>query len=211
METSLVKQNSDQRRRRVGVLISGTGTKLQALMDQASSPSEIVLVVSNRPGVQGLKRATLAGIQTRVYASPAEFDATIDHVLEEFKVALVCLAGFTRILTGTIVKKWNGKLLNIHPLLLPSFKGVNAQKQALQAGVRVSGCTVHFVAEEVDAGAIIVQEAVEVLSSDREDQSSRTQSVSCCYGAGVQWVCEAGGGRTHCLGKKLLIWAYVYK
>ncbi|XP_028327354.1 trifunctional purine biosynthetic protein adenosine-3-like isoform X4 [Gouania willdenowi] len=113
METSLVKQNSDQRRRRVGVLISGTGTKLQALMDQASSPSEIVLVVSNRPGVQGLKRATLAGIQTRVvdhklYASPAEFDATIDHVLEEFKVALVCLAGFTRILTGTIVKKWNG-------------------------------------------------------------------------------------------------------
>uniref|UniRef100_A0A8C5D2W4 Trifunctional purine biosynthetic protein adenosine-3 n=1 Tax=Gouania willdenowi TaxID=441366 RepID=A0A8C5D2W4_GOUWI len=172
-----IKQNGDRRRRRVGVLISGTGTNLQALMDQTSSPSssaEIVLVISNRPGVQGLKRASLAGIQTRVvdhklYGSRAEFDATIDRVLEEFKVELVCLAGFMRILTGMFVKKWNGKLLNIHPSLLPSFKGVNAQKQALQSGVRVSGCTVHFVAEEVDAGAIIVQEAVEVLSSDTEE------------------------------------------
>uniref|UniRef100_A0A8C5D185 ATP-grasp domain-containing protein n=1 Tax=Gouania willdenowi TaxID=441366 RepID=A0A8C5D185_GOUWI len=165
-----IKQNGDRRRRRVG-------TNLQALMDQTSSPSssaEIVLVISNRPGVQGLKRASLAGIQTRVvdhklYGSRAEFDATIDRVLEEFKVELVCLAGFMRILTGMFVKKWNGKLLNIHPSLLPSFKGVNAQKQALQSGVRVSGCTVHFVAEEVDAGAIIVQEAVEVLSSDTEE------------------------------------------
>ncbi|CAL1598421.1 unnamed protein product [Knipowitschia caucasica] len=164
-------------KRRVGVLISGTGTNLQALIEQArraSSSAEIVVVISNRPGVQGLKRAALAGIQTRVvdhklYGSRAEFDGTIDRVLEEFGVELVCLAGFMRILTGNFVKKWNGKLLNIHPSLLPSFKGVNAQKQALQAGVRVSGCTVHFVAEEVDAGAIIVQEAVPVLSSDTED------------------------------------------
>uniref|UniRef100_A0A8C5D5B8 Trifunctional purine biosynthetic protein adenosine-3 n=1 Tax=Gouania willdenowi TaxID=441366 RepID=A0A8C5D5B8_GOUWI len=108
-------------------------------------------------------------VDHKLYGSRAEFDATIDRVLEEFKVELVCLAGFMRILTGMFVKKWNGKLLNIHPSLLPSFKGVNAQKQALQSGVRVSGCTVHFVAEEVDAGAIIVQEAVEVLSSDTEE------------------------------------------
>uniref|UniRef100_A0A7N6BTM0 Trifunctional purine biosynthetic protein adenosine-3 n=1 Tax=Anabas testudineus TaxID=64144 RepID=A0A7N6BTM0_ANATE len=162
------------------ILISGTGTNLQALIEQAKRPSssaEIVVVISNRPGVQGLKRASLAGIQTRVvdhklYGSRAEFDSTIDRVLEEFGVELVCLAGFMRILTGTFVKKWNGKLLNIHPSLLPSFKGVNAQKQALQAGVRVSGCTVHFVAEEVDAGAIIVQEAVPVLSSDTEESLS---------------------------------------
>ncbi|KAI4797943.1 hypothetical protein KUCAC02_024745 [Chaenocephalus aceratus] len=152
-----------RKRTKVAVLISGTGTNLQALIEQA-----------RHPGVQGLKRASLAGIQTRVvdhklYGSRAEFDGTIDRVLEEFGVELVCLAGFMRILTGKFVKKWNGKLMNIHPSLLPSFKGVNAQKQALQAGVRVSGCTVHFVAEEVDAGAIIVQEAVPVQSSDSEE------------------------------------------
>ncbi|XP_070711667.1 trifunctional purine biosynthetic protein adenosine-3 isoform X2 [Pempheris klunzingeri] len=168
------------KRTRVAVLISGTGTNLQALIEQAKRPSscaEIVVVISNRPGVQGLKRASLAGIQTRVvdhklYGSRAEFDGTIDRVLEEFGVELVCLAGFMRILTGTFVQKWNGKLLNIHPSLLPSFKGVNAQKQALQAGVRVTGCTVHFVAEEVDAGAIVVQEAVPVLGSDTEESLS---------------------------------------
>uniref|UniRef100_A0A8C4ESU4 Trifunctional purine biosynthetic protein adenosine-3 n=1 Tax=Dicentrarchus labrax TaxID=13489 RepID=A0A8C4ESU4_DICLA len=170
-------RSTPQKRTRVAVLISGSGTNLQALIEQAKRPSscaEIVVVISNRPGVQGLKRASLAGIQTRVvdhklYGSRAEFDGTIDRVLEEFGVELVCLAGFMRILTGTLVKKWNGKLLNIHPSLLPSFKGVNAQKQALQAGVRVAGCTVHFVAEEVDAGAIIAQEAVPVLGGDTEE------------------------------------------
>ncbi|KAF5892909.1 trifunctional purine biosynthetic protein adenosine-3, partial [Clarias magur] len=146
--------SSSRKRTKVAVLISGTGTNLQALMEQTKKPSssaEIVVVISNRPGVLGLKRASMAGIQTRVvdhklYGSRAEFDSTIDRVLEEFGVELVCLAGFMRILTGPFVRKWNGKLLNIHPSLLPSFKGVNAQKQALQAGVRVSGCSVHFVA-----------------------------------------------------------------
>ncbi|XP_023185101.1 trifunctional purine biosynthetic protein adenosine-3 isoform X1 [Xiphophorus maculatus] len=165
---------------RVAVLISGTGTNLQALIDQAKAPgssAEIVLVVSNRPGVQGLKRAALAGIQTRVvdhklYGSRAEFDATIDLLLKEFGVELVCLAGFMRILTGIFVKKWHGRLLNIHPSLLPSFKGVNAQQQALQARVLITGCTVHFVAEEVDAGAIVVQEAVPVLVGDTEESLS---------------------------------------
>uniref|UniRef100_A0A8C2GQA0 Phosphoribosylglycinamide formyltransferase n=1 Tax=Cyprinus carpio TaxID=7962 RepID=A0A8C2GQA0_CYPCA len=157
-----------------------TGTNLQALMEQVKKPSssaEIVVVISNRPGVMGLKRASMAGIQTRVvdhklYGSRAEFDGTIDKVLEEFGVELVCLAGFMRILTGPFVRKWSGKMLNIHPSLLPSFKGVNAQKQALQAGVRVTGCTVHFVAEEVDAGAIVVQEAVPILVTDTEDSLS---------------------------------------
>lgn len=172
--------HSTQKRTKVAVLISGTGTNLQALMMQAKKPSssaEIVVVISNRPGVMGLKRASMAGIQTRVvdhklYGSRAEFDSTIDKVLEEFGVELVCLAGFMRILTGSFVRKWNGKMLNIHPSLLPSFKGVNAQKQALQAGVRVTGCTVHFVAEEVDAGAIVVQEAVPILVNDTEESLS---------------------------------------
>uniref|UniRef100_A0A3Q3EGZ0 Trifunctional purine biosynthetic protein adenosine-3 n=1 Tax=Kryptolebias marmoratus TaxID=37003 RepID=A0A3Q3EGZ0_KRYMA len=158
----------------------GVSQLKEALIEQARRPSscaEIVVVISNRPGVQGLKRASMAGIQTRVvdhklYGSRAEFDGTIDRVLEEFGVELVCLAGFMRILTGTFVKKWTGKLLNIHPSLLPSFKGVNAQKQALQAGVRVTGCTVHFVAEEVDAGAIVVQEPVPVLAHDTEESLS---------------------------------------
>uniref|UniRef100_A0A8K9Y2B3 Trifunctional purine biosynthetic protein adenosine-3 n=1 Tax=Oncorhynchus mykiss TaxID=8022 RepID=A0A8K9Y2B3_ONCMY len=161
-------------------IVCVSGTNLQALMEQTkrtSSSAEIVVVISNQPGVLGLKRASLAGIQTRVvdhklYGSRAEFDGTIDHVLEEFDVEVVCLAGFMRILTGSFVRKWNGKLLNIHPSLLPSFKGVNAQKQALQAGARVSGCTVHFVAEEVDAGAIIAQEAVPVLMNDTEESLS---------------------------------------
>ncbi|XP_058236274.1 trifunctional purine biosynthetic protein adenosine-3 [Hemibagrus wyckioides] len=173
-------QSSSRRRTKVAVLISGTGTNLQALMEQAKKPSssaEIVVVISNRPGVLGLKRASMAGIQTRVvdhklYGSRAEFDSTIDRVLEEFGVELVCLAGFMRILTGPFVRKWNGKMLNIHPSLLPSFKGVNAQKQALMARVRLTGCSVHFVAEEVDAGAIIVQEAVPILTNDTEDSLS---------------------------------------
>ncbi|XP_041115821.1 trifunctional purine biosynthetic protein adenosine-3-like [Polyodon spathula] len=169
-----------QRRARVAVLISGTGTNLQALIEQVKKPwssAEIVLVISNRPGVEGLKKAALAGIQTRVvdhkqYGSRAEFDSTIERVLEEFSVEVVCLAGFMRILSGPFVRKWSGKLLNVHPSLLPSFKGVNAHRQVLQAGVRVSGCTVHFVAEEVDAGAIIVQEAVPVMVGDTEDSLS---------------------------------------
>ncbi|XP_035390722.1 trifunctional purine biosynthetic protein adenosine-3 [Electrophorus electricus] len=171
---------SSHKRTRVAVLISGTGTNLQALMEQTKKPSssaEIVVVISNRPGVLGLKKASMAGIQTRVvdhklYGSRAEFDGTIDRVLEEFGVEVVCLAGFMRILTGHFVRKWNGKLLNIHPSLLPSFKGVNAQKQALLAGVRLTGCTVHFVVEEVDAGAIIAQEAVPVLVNDTEESLS---------------------------------------
>ncbi|XP_062865357.1 trifunctional purine biosynthetic protein adenosine-3 isoform X1 [Trichomycterus rosablanca] len=171
---------SSRKKTKVAVLISGTGTNLQALMEHTKKPSssaEIVVVISNRPGVLGLKRASMAGIQTRVvdhklYGSRAEFDSTIDRVLEEFGVELVCLAGFMRILTGPFVRKWNGKLLNIHPSLLPSFKGVNAQKQALQSGVRITGCTVHFVAEEVDAGAIVVQDAVPILNKDTEDSLS---------------------------------------
>ncbi|XP_039599395.1 trifunctional purine biosynthetic protein adenosine-3 [Polypterus senegalus] len=165
---------------RVAVLISGTGTNMQALIEQAKKPSssaDIVLVISNRPGVEGLRKATRAGIQTRVvdhklFGSRSEFDSTIDRVLEEFNISFVCLAGFMRILTGTFVKKWNGRILNIHPSLLPSFKGVHAHRQVLQAGVRVTGCTVHFVAEEVDAGAIIVQDAVPVLVGDTEDSLS---------------------------------------
>ncbi|XP_068274870.1 trifunctional purine biosynthetic protein adenosine-3 [Nyctibius grandis] len=159
---------------KVAVLISGTGTNLEALITSTKKPTsfaQIVLVVSNKAGVEGLRKAERAGIPTRVidhklYESRTEFDSAVDKVLEEFSVELICLAGFMRILSGPFVKKWEGKILNIHPSLLPSFKGANAHKMVLQAGVRVTGCTVHFVAEEVDAGAIIFQEAVPVKIGD---------------------------------------------
>lgn len=162
------------RKARVAVLISGTGSNLQALIDSTQEPSSaahIVVVVSNRAGVAGLDRAARAGIPTRVinhksYQTRVEFDSAVDQVLEEFSTDIVCLAGFMRILSGPFVRKWNGKMINIHPSLLPSFKGSNAHEQALDAGVRVTGCTVHFVSEDVDAGQIILQEAVPVKRGD---------------------------------------------
>ncbi|NWR41759.1 PUR2 protein, partial [Regulus satrapa] len=161
---------------KVAVLISGTGTNLEALIKSTkkdTSYAQIVLVISNKPDVEGLRKAERAGIPTRViehtrYPSRAEFDSAMDRVLQEFSVELICLAGFMRILSGPFVKKWEGKILNIHPSLLPSFKGAHAHRLVLQAGVRVTGCTVHFVAEEVDAGAIIFQEAVPVKPGDTE-------------------------------------------
>lgn len=168
------------RKMRLGVLISGTGTNLQAIIEHTKDPAslaEIVIVISNKTGVEGLKKSTRAGIPTRVidhklFGSRSEFDNTVDQVLQEFSVELICLAGFMRILSGPFVRKWNGKVLNVHPSLLPSFKGVNAHKQVLQAGVQVTGCTVHFVAEEVDAGAIIVQKVVPVKVGDTEETLS---------------------------------------
>ncbi|XP_038202410.1 trifunctional purine biosynthetic protein adenosine-3 isoform X1 [Arvicola amphibius] len=159
---------------RVAVLISGTGSNLQALIDSTRDPessSHIVVVISNKAGVAGLDKAEQAGIPTRVinhklYKNRVEFDNAVDHVLEEFSVDVVCLAGFMRILSGPFVRKWDGKMLNIHPSLLPSFKGSNAHEQVLEAGVTITGCTVHFVAEDVDAGQIILQEAVPVKRGD---------------------------------------------
>ncbi|NXA12009.1 PUR2 protein, partial [Sapayoa aenigma] len=161
---------------KVAVLISGTGTNLEALIKstkKTTSFAQIVLVVSNKAGVEGLRKAERAGIPTRViehtaFPSRSDFDSAVDKVLREFSVELICLAGFMRILSGPFVKKWEGKILNIHPSLLPSFKGAHAHRLVLQAGVRVTGCTVHFVAEEVDAGAIIFQEAVPVKVGDTE-------------------------------------------
>ncbi|KAL8599687.1 hypothetical protein ACOMHN_064133 [Nucella lapillus] len=166
------------RRKRVAVLISGTGTNLQALMDHTMNPAiksaaEIVLVISNKPGVKGLQRAEAVGINTKVinhkdYTSREDFDTALHDALMCAGVEIVCLAGFMRILTGGFVSKWRGKMLNIHPSLLPAFRGADALTQALKAGVRVTGCTVHFVAAEVDTGAIIVQEAVSVYPEDTE-------------------------------------------
>ncbi|XP_070568153.1 trifunctional purine biosynthetic protein adenosine-3-like isoform X2 [Ptychodera flava] len=166
----------DCQKLKVGVLISGTGTNLQALIDHTLDPAigshaEIALVISNVPGVKGLERAEKAGIPTRVirhkeFKSRVEFDMKVHQTLEEAGIEFVCLAGFMRILSGEFVRKWHGRLINIHPSLLPSFKGMNAHKLVLDAGVRLSGCSVHYVVEEVDAGAILVQESVPVYPDD---------------------------------------------
>jgi len=173
------KQNGHHgTRRKVGVLISGSGTNLQALIDYTQDPknsssAEIVLVISNKPDVQGLKRAAAAGIKTEVinhkdFSGRKLFDAAVHDRLVASGVEIVCLAGFMRILTGEFVNKWKGRMLNVHPSLLPAFKGSNAHKLVLESGVRISGCTVHYVAEEIDSGAILAQDSVPVYPGDTE-------------------------------------------
>jgi phosphoribosylamine--glycine ligase/phosphoribosylglycinamide formyltransferase/phosphoribosylformylglycinamidine cyclo-ligase len=137
------------------VLISGSGTNLQALIDHTQNPNkgsmaEIGIVISNKPGVEGLRRAENAGIPTLVishkdYPNRETFDEAMTQALEKAGVQLVCLAGFMRIVSAPFVRHWRGRLINIHPALLPSFKGGNAHQLVLESGVRVSGCTVHFV------------------------------------------------------------------
>jgi phosphoribosylglycinamide formyltransferase-1 len=134
-------------------------------------PAEIVLVISNVENAEGLKHAAAAGIAIKIiphkpFPSREAFDAATDAALNEADVEIICLAGFMRILSNWFARKWEGRLLNIHPSLLPSFKGVHVHEQALQAGVRISGCTVHFVVPELDAGPIIAQAAVPVEQND---------------------------------------------
>lgn len=170
-------------RLKTGVLISGSGTNLQALLDAAADPTypaEIALVISNKADAFGLKRAKAAGVPTRVIDHKAfpdrpMFDAALDTALHEADCTMVCLAGFMRILTPDFVERWRGRLINIHPSLLPSFRGLDAQGQALRAGVRIAGATVHFVVPEMDAGPIIVQGAVPVLPDD--DTTALSQRI----------------------------------
>ena len=161
-------------RLKVGVLISGRGSNLQALIDAASDPgypAEIVLVISNRPEAPGIARAAGAGIAHRVIADSSRegFGAEADRALRQSGAELVALAGFMRILDTSFVEAWQGRLVNIHPSLLPAFPGLHPQRQALAAGVRFSGCTVHFVRAEVDSGPIIAQAVVPVHEGDDEE------------------------------------------
>lgn len=164
-------------RRRVGVLISGRGSNLQALIDAARSPAypaEIVLVISNVPAVQGLERAKTAGIPTKVIAHKdfddrPSFEMALTNALKEAEVEIVCLAGFMRILTGSFIADWHGRLINIHPSLLPAFTGLNTHARALAASVKLHGCSVHFVSADLDDGPIIGQAAVPVLPGDDEE------------------------------------------
>lgn len=164
------------RRVRTAILISGRGSNMVALIEAAKAPdfpAEIALVISNIEGAGGLARAAEAGIATKVIAHQGltreAFDAQLDAALNEAGIELVCLAGFMRILSDGFARKWDGRVLNIHPSLLPAFKGMHVHEQALAAGVKVSGCTVHFVVPELDAGPIIEQTCVPVLADDTPD------------------------------------------
>jgi phosphoribosylglycinamide formyltransferase-1 len=164
-------------KKRVAVLISGRGSNMTALIDAAQAkdyPAEIVLVVSNRPDAAGLARAREAAIATvvvdhRPFGEDREaFERALDDELRKHRIEIVCLAGFMRLLTSWFIGRWRGRILNIHPALLPEFKGLDTHRRALEAGVKRHGATVHFVVEETDAGPIISQQSVPVLQGDTE-------------------------------------------
>ena len=164
-------------KKRVAVLISGRGSNMTALIDVAKAkdyPAEIALVVSNRPDASGLARAREAGIATslvdhRPFGDDREaFERALDAELNAHRIDLVCLAGFMRLFTPWLVTRWSGRLLNIHPALLPQFKGLRTHSRALEAGVNRHGATVHFVVPETDSGPVIVQDSVAVIEGDTE-------------------------------------------
>lgn len=165
------------RKVRVAILISGRGSNMASLIAAAQAPdypAEIVLVAANRPDAPGLATASGHGIATRAldhraYPSRAAFDAALQAELAAADIDLVCLAGFMRIFSAGFVEAWAGRMINIHPSLLPLFKGVHTHEQALAAGVRLHGCTVHYVVPELDAGPIIAQAAVPVRPGDDAD------------------------------------------
>ncbi|MDE0333692.1 MAG: phosphoribosylglycinamide formyltransferase [Defluviicoccus sp.] len=163
-------------RLRLAVLISGRGTNLQSLIDACGDtgyPAEIAIVISNNPDALGIERAARAGIPTRVidhrpFEDRGAFERALDSALEEADTGLICLAGFMRLLTPWFVERWRDRLINIHPSLLPAFRGLDTHARVLAAGARISGCTVHFVRAEMDCGPIVVQAAVPVVDGDDE-------------------------------------------
>jgi len=198
----------------LGVLVSGSGTNLQAILDAVADgrlDASVRLVVSNKADARALERAAKAGVPTRVlghrdYPSREAFDAELVRVLKDTGVGLVVLAGFMRLLTPTFLRAFPGRIVNIHPALLPAFPGVHAQEQALRYGVKVTGCTVHFVDEGVDTGPIIAQRSVPVDDDDDvatltarilEQEHQLLVEVLQAIAAGrVELVEEEGGGRS---------------
>lgn len=184
----------------VAVLISGNGSNLQALIDACSVesfPARIIAVLSNKENAYGLERARIAGIPTHVlshktFPDRESFDRAMDAVISETGAKLICMAGFMRLLTPWFVEKWHNRLINIHPSLLPSFKGLHAQQQALDAGVTVAGCTVHYVRPEMDSGPIIIQGTVAVEPNDTaESLTNRILTVEHqCYPKAVRMIAE---------------------
>lgn len=197
---------------KLAVLISGRGSNLKALMEATSAPdfpAEICLVVSNRDDAGGLDIAAAAGIETAVvrpkdFESREAFDDALDERIRESGAQLICLAGFLWLLGDSFVHAWRDRLLNIHPSLLPAFKGLHVQAQAVEMGVRFSGCTVHFVRPELDDGPIVVQAVVPVLPGDDADALSARilEQEHRIYPMAVRWIAE---GRVRVSGERVLV------
>jgi phosphoribosylglycinamide formyltransferase-1 len=198
-------------KKRIGVLLSGRGSNFEALADGIASGripnAEIALVISSREGAPGLERAKSRGIATRVIPSKGlereTYDRQVVAVLNEHKVDLVCLAGYMRLLSPYFVAAFPSRILNIHPSLLPSFPGLESQRQALEYGVKFAGCTVHFVDENLDAGPIVLQSAVPVKDDDTEDTLSARilQEEHRIYSEAVRIVLE---GRYKIEGRRVI-------
>lgn len=168
-------------RKRTAILISGRGSNMRSLIEAASDPAypaEIVLVLSNRPEAAGLAVAKELGIATgavdhKIHAGRESFEASLQVLLELHRVELVCLAGFLRLLTPSFVRLWQGRMINVHPALLPAYRGLHTHERALADGAKIHGCTVHFVVPGMDEGPIIAQTAIAVLDSDRLETLAR--------------------------------------
>ncbi len=180
------------------VLISGSGTNLQAIIDQIHNrdvPARIVAVISNRADAYGLKRAEQAGIATRVlshrdYDSREAYDAALQAVIDEYRPGLIVLAGFMRILSDDFVRHYQGRMINIHPSLLPRYKGLNTHQRALEAGDSEHGCSVHFVTPELDGGPVILQASVPIEASDSPESLAEKVHVQehRIYPQVVEWI-----------------------
>ena len=198
--------------RRAAVLISGRGSNLRALIDGCAAPTAaatVALVISNEPDAAGLQHARAAGIASEVVDQRASggrdsFEQQLTSTLQHYEIEIICLAGFMRVLSPAFVLCWRDRLLNIHPSLLPAFRGLDTHRRALEAGVRFHGCTVHFVRAEVDAGPIIVQGVVPVRPDDApETLAARVLEVEHrCYPLALELVAS---GRTRVVGERVLI------
>lgn len=197
---------------KLAVLISGRGSNMAALIEACETPdypAEIVLVLSDRDGAAGLARAAARDIATRVIDHEAfdervDFEAEVSAAIEAAGADLVCLAGFMRLVTDSFVERWRDRLINIHPSLLPAFKGLNTHQRALDAGARFAGCTVHFVRAQMDEGPIIIQAAVPVRGDDTaESLAERVLAMEHrCYPLAVRWMAE---GRVRVTGETVRI------
>jgi len=196
---------------RLGVMISGSGTNLQALINACADkdyPAEIVTVISNRPNVMGLERAEKAGIKAitldhKSYETREAFEDDLHATLQEHKVQLVCLAGFMRILNAEFVNRWKDRMVNIHPSLLPSYKGLHTHARAIEDGVRFGGCTIHYVRPEMDNGPIIMQTAIPIASDETEESliAKTLEQEHKMYPAAVRMIAE---GKARVSGNKVV-------